>query len=57
MYEDKEKLERHKQTWLTKKCSELILQEKERLKKEECRELSNQKIINNLILKEYEKPI
>lgn len=55
MYEDKEKLERHKQTWLTKRCSELVLQEKERLKREEGRELSNQKIINNLILEKYGK--
>ena len=54
-YTDEERLERFKQIWLTERCKKLLAREKKRLSVEEKRELSEQKIINNLILKEYGK--
>ncbi len=53
MYQDKDELERHRKTWLTKECYKLLKKEKQRLKREEERDVSMQKIVNNLILKAY----
>lgn len=50
MYSDEEKLDRHRKTWLTKECYQLIKKEMHKIKKEEDRKVSMQKIINNLIL-------
>jgi hypothetical protein len=55
MYEDKERLEQYKLIWLTRKTYAVLKKEKSRLKKIEKRDVSMVKILNNLILREYEK--
>ena len=55
MYGDDEQLEQFKAVWLTEKAYKLIKLERAKLKKENDREVSMAKIINNLILKEYDR--
>jgi hypothetical protein len=55
MYGDDEQLEQFKAVWLTEKAHKIIKLERGRLKKENDREVSMAKIINNLILEKYEK--
>lgn len=53
MYSDEEQLDRYRKTWLTQEVYRIVKKEQSRLKKEENRELSMQKIINNLIKQKY----
>lgn len=55
MYSDEEQLDRYRKTWLTKDVYKIVKKEQSRLKKEEGRDLSMQKIINNVIQEKYGK--
>ena len=52
MYTDDEQLVGYRKTWLTKEVYELVRKEKARLKKEG-RDVSMQKIINNLLIEKF----
>jgi hypothetical protein len=53
MYDDEEILERYKKTWLTKEVHRLAKEEVKRLRTEEGRKVSVQKLINNAFLEKY----
>ena len=53
MYSDEERLSQDKSMWLTMETFKLARKEKYRLKKEEERDVSIAKIVNNLILEKY----
>jgi len=53
MYEDEEQIMRHKTTYLSKKCYELLKAEKKKLRLNG-RNISLVKILNNLILEKYD---
>ena len=55
MYADDEQLEQYRSIWLTEKTYKLLKLERARLKEEEEREVSMAKIINNLIIKKYDR--
>ena len=54
MYPDEQTLDQYKQVWLTKEVRKLVNREKARLKKEENRDVSVAKIVNNALLERYE---
>jgi hypothetical protein len=54
MYSDEEKLDRHKNVWLTEECYKLLRAEKKRLENLG-RKVSMQKIVNNLILESLQR--
>lgn len=53
MYTDDETLDQYRTVWLTKEVRQLVNQEKRRLKKEENREVSIAKLVNNALLEKY----
>lgn len=55
MYQDDEQLEQYRSIWLTQETYRILKKEKSRLKKEEQRDVSMAKIINNLIIGKYGK--
>lgn len=54
MYPDEQTLDQYKQVWLTKEVRQLVNKEKKRLKKEEGRDVSVAKIVNNALLEKYD---